>query len=96
MLLAPDGPCFGLREMGLRKSTWVVLGWTAGWLVLYGLWAINPDPIGVHGAATTGVPIVGPTKPYDWQLFDYWFIGFVVLSAVWLLTRWRRGRRGKS
>jgi hypothetical protein len=72
----------------VRMITWAILGWTVLWIVLFGIWALDPDPSIAPGY---GGPI--HLKPPDWILFDVWFIGFAVLSAIWLPTRWWSGLR---
>lgn len=77
--------------MALRRTTWAIVAWTVLWIVLFGVWLLNPDPTELRGALTTGPRLVGTTKPPNWEMFDFWFIGFAVLSAIWLVTRWRSG-----
>lgn len=79
-----------------RKMTWVLWGWTIlmlVWIVAGGISATNGDCDGESTAelrqlcedATdvgAGIGIVA--------LFVLWFVGFIVLSLVWLMTRPRR------
>jgi hypothetical protein len=68
-----------------RKATWAVLGWTVMWVILFGIWALDPDPSIVGQGPGSGALL--HLKPPDWALFDCWAIGFVVLGAVWLIAR---------
>jgi hypothetical protein len=78
-----------MKDRPMRRITWAILAWTVLWIVLFGIWALDPDPSIAPGF---GGPI--RLKPPDWLLFDSWFIGFAVLSAIWLVTRWwSRGSR---
>jgi len=74
----------------IRTATWAILVWTALWVVLFVIWAMDPgrDFIG-EGPA----PIKeGRLKPPEFLVFDAWFIGFVILGASWLVIRWRSAR----
>jgi len=83
-----------IEERPMRWMTWAVLAWTVVWIVLFGVWALDPDPsiIG-QGPGSGGLPHL---KPPDWALFDFWLIGFVVLGAIWLVTRWRTAWHRRS
>jgi hypothetical protein len=79
------------EDRPVRMTMWTILGWTVLWIVLFGIWALDPDPF---VAPSYGGPI--HLKPADWLLFDFWFIGFAGLSAIWLVARWWTGWRRKS
>jgi hypothetical protein len=57
-----------------RKMTWVLLIWTA----IFATWIVS----GVNDAAGTAI---GATL-----VFILWFLGFVVLGLVWLMSRPKR------
>lgn len=83
-----------MEERPNRRTTWAVLAWTALWIVLFGLWALDPDPSIVgEGPASGGLLHL---KPPDWALFDFWAIGFAVLGAFWLVTRMWSARHPRA
>jgi hypothetical protein len=73
-----------------RRITWAILAWTVLWIVLFGIWALDPGQPFMSQGPGPGDPI--RLKPPEWVLFDVWAIGVVVLSVVWLVTRWRAAR----
>jgi len=73
-----------------RRITWAILAWTALWIVLFAIWAADPGQMSIGQGPGPRDPI--RLKPPDWVLFDFWAIGFVVLSVIWLITRWRSAR----
>jgi hypothetical protein len=72
--------------------TWIVLAWTLLWIVLVGIWALNPAGTTV-GEGPPGQGARVAWKPPDWALFDLWAIGFLVLGVIWLVTRWWSTRK---
>lgn len=83
-----------VEERPNRRTTWVVLAWTVLWIVLFGIWALDPDPSIVgQGPGSGGLLHL---KPPDWALFDCWAIGFVVLGAVWLVVQLWSARRRRA
>jgi hypothetical protein len=75
----------------LRRISRVILAWTILWIVLFGIWALDPDPSIIGNGPGSGALL--QLKPPDWALFDGWAIGFVVLCAAWLVARVRTSRR---
>jgi hypothetical protein len=77
-----------------RTFTWAILVWTALWVVLFVIWAMDPgrDFIGEGPAPIKD----GRLKPPEFLVFDAWFIGFVILGASWLVIRWRSARHRQS
>jgi hypothetical protein len=78
----------------MRTITWAILVWTALWVFLFVIWAMDPgrDFIG-EGPA----PIKeGRLKPPEFLVFDVWFIGFVILGASWLVIRWKSARHRRA
>lgn len=73
------------EEPPKRKTTWAILVWTVLWIVLVGIWAL--DPAGTFVGEGPGQYKDTPLKPPDWLLFDAWALGFLVLGAIWLVTR---------
>lgn len=71
----------------MRRITIAVLGWTVTWIVLLGIWALDPAPSLVGNGPGSGGPI--GLKPPDYLLFDLWFLGFVILGAIFLFVRLR-------
>lgn len=75
-----------------RIAKFLVLAWNAMWAAVVVVWLLNPAiEAGKFsgGPATTGFPReYPPTKPPDWQLFQYWFVGLVVVVIAWAITRW--------
>ncbi len=85
----PDRPV----ETGpVGRVTWVILGWTLVWIVVFGIWALDPNPSEIGQGPGSGGLIV--LKPPAWALFDIWLIGFVVLGGIWLVLR-RRSLRSR-
>ncbi len=85
--------------MSWRRSTWALVLWNLVWVVLVVVWLLNPAlEAGKFsgGAFTTGPRAIIPTKPPDWAMFEYWFVGFALLATAWLLTRRWAGRHRKS
>jgi hypothetical protein len=75
----------------LRVAKFLMLGWNLLWIALLTVWLLNPDL--ESGKFSGGAPTTSPseypsTKPPDWMLFQFWFVGVVVLAGVWLATRW--------
>ena len=79
------------EEPSLRRITSAILGWTVLWIVLVGIWAL--DPAGTIAGEGPGPRDAISLKPPDWVLFDLWFLGFVVLGVIWLVIRLRSARR---
>lgn len=84
-----------MEDRPMRRTTWAILGWTVLWIVLFGIWALDPGHTFIGGGPGQPRPDVR-LKPPDWLLFDFWLIGFAVLSTIWLGTRWSSGRHSKS
>jgi hypothetical protein len=82
------------EEPPRRKTTLAILGWTVLWIVLVGIWAL--DPAGT--VAGEGPGPRGPIglKPPDWVLFDLWFLGFLVLGVIWFVMRMRSAQGPRS
>lgn len=79
--------------MHWRHITWAFALWNLVWAALVGLWLLNPAPSS-HSNGPGVEPT--PTKPPDWAMFEYWFLGFAALATVWLVTKWWTGRRHES
>jgi len=77
-------------ERPMRRTSWAILAWTVLWIVLVGIWAL--DPAGSIVGEGPGPRGTSSLKPPDWVLFDAWFLGFVAFGAIWLVTRWRSAR----
>jgi hypothetical protein len=82
-----------MEDRPVRWTTWAILAWTVLWIVLFGIWALNPGQTFPGEGPGQSRPDIR-LKPPDFLLFVFWFVGFAVLSAVWLMTRWRS--RGHS
>jgi hypothetical protein len=78
----------------MSTFTWAILVWTALWVVLFVIWAMDPgrDFIGEGPAPIKDCRL----KPPEFLVFDAWFIGFVILGASWLVIRWRSTRHRQS
>ena len=74
-----------------RKTTLAILAWTVLWIVLVGIWALDPAGTFVGEGPGPRGPI--SLKPPDWVLFDLWFLGFLVLGVIWLVIRMRSAQR---
>jgi hypothetical protein len=78
------------HDRHMRTITWAVLVWTALWVFLFVVWAMDPgQPFISQGPASNSDVRL---KPPDIALFDAWFVGFVILGASWLVIRWRSAR----
>ncbi len=77
----------------MRSMPGAVLVWTVLWMVLFGIWALDPDPSSIgQGPGSGGLLRL---KSPEWVLFDLWATGLVLLGAAWLATRlWNARRRG--
>jgi hypothetical protein len=76
----------------LRSIRGAGLAWTALWMVLLVIWALDPAPSAVgEGPGLTGL---GDLKPSEPVLYALWAVGIVLLGAAWLVARvWGAGRR---
>jgi hypothetical protein len=78
-----------------RVAKWAVIDWNVLWVGLVVAWLQNPAlEWGKFsgGAATTGPRAYPATKPPDWLLFDYWFLGLLALASLWAVARWWAAR----
>jgi hypothetical protein len=73
------------EEPPRRKTTWAILTWTVLWIVLVGLWAL--DPAGTFVGEGPAQYKSTPLKPPDFVLFDAWALGLLVLGSIWLVAR---------
>jgi hypothetical protein len=69
-----------------RKATWVIVLWT----VLMALWIVSTSG-GTNSILCPGTTCT-PDKPMNKiaaviVIFLIWFVGFVVLSLIWLMSR---------
>ena len=79
-----------LRCLGSVRRA--VVAWTALWMVLLAIWALDPRPsiIG-EGPGPTNVADLKPSEPV---LYALWMGGRVLVAAAWLVGRARgAGRR---
>jgi hypothetical protein len=76
----------------LRSVPGAVLAWTALWMVVFAIWALDPAPTDVGmGPGPTSVASLKPSEPV---LLALWALGLALLGAVWLTARSRgAGRR---
>lgn len=71
-----------------RLTTWLVVLWTLLWIVGITIWAWEDvvfamDPaFSINGHIKLLLDALGTTQP----LVGAWFVGFVVLSLVWLMA----------
>ena len=68
-----------MRFPHLRKMSWALISWSVLCLVwiITGVNSANP-----HGTAEQAGTAIGAGL-----IFGLWFMGFVVLSLVWFMTR---------
>ena len=75
----------------LRSFGGAAVAWTAVWMALLVVWALDPAPsIISQGPGSTNV---GDLKPPEPVLYAIWIGGLVLVVAVWLAGRARGARR---
>jgi hypothetical protein len=79
-----------MEDRALSRLTWAILAWTVLWMVLFGIWAVDPDASSIGQGPGSGDPI--GVKPPEWVLFDAWLLGFILLGAIWFVRRWRNAQ----
>ena len=79
----------------VRRMTRVILGWTALWISLFVAWALDPG-VAMIGNGPIDTENLIRHKPAEWELFDTWFLGIVILGVIWLFMRWRSVLRHRS